>query len=111
MTVTISSNTDVKFEFANESVPPTSVTGYFWKGNDDKYVIHNYAQGTQTYAILSTTLGSTVSSNVASNNFFTSFGSFELQFDVSLNNVGGSKRSIPAPPGLANAHGYLVFGF
>jgi len=46
---------------------------------------------------------------MTTNIFFTSFGSFELQFDVSLPNVGGSKKT--TPPTFANGHGYLVFGF
>jgi hypothetical protein len=109
LTVTINSNTDVRFRFANETAPPTSITGYFWKGELDKYVVHNYGQGTQGYAILSTALGSTVSGGIATNSFFTSFGSFELQFDVSLPNIGGSRKT--TPPEFANAHGYFIFGF
>ena len=107
LTVTVTSNTDVKFEFANESVPPTSVISYFWSGNADVYNVNVWGTGNQTYAIKSTALSSTFVSSEAFNNFFTSFGSFELQFDVSPGNFGGAKRVL----GNINTHAYLVFGF
>jgi hypothetical protein len=105
-TVTVTSNTDVKFQFSNEATPPRNIVGYFYNANDDKYYISTFGLGSNGYA-KSTVLSSTVSSNQASNNFFTSFSSFQIQLDMSPANYGGAKKNVPP----VFIHAYIVFTF
>jgi hypothetical protein len=105
-TVTVTSNTDVKFQFSNEATPPRNIVGYFYNANDDKYYISTFGLGSNGYA-KSTVLSSTISSNQASNNFFTSFSSFQIQLDMSSANYGGAKKNVPP----VFIHAYIVFTF
>ena len=105
-TVTVTSNTDVKFQFSNETTPPRNIVGYFYNANDDKYYISTFGLGSNGYA-KSTVLSSTISSNQASNNFFTSFSSFQIQLDMSSANYGGAKKNVPP----VFIHAYIVFTF
>lgn len=107
LTVTLSgSNLDVKFQFSNELTPPRSIIGYFYNANDDKYFLTTFGLGSNGYA-KSTVLSSTVSSNQASNTFFTGFGSFQIQLDVTPTNYGGAKKNVPP----VFVHSYIVFLF
>jgi hypothetical protein len=105
-TVTVTSNIDVKFQFSNETTPPRSIIGYFYNANDDKYYITTLGLGSNGYA-KSTALSSTIASNQASNNFFTNFGTFEIQLDMSPANYGGAKKNVPP----VFIHAYIVFTF
>ena len=93
-TVTVTSNTDNKFQFANETAPPTNIAVYQYNANTDKYVFSTFGTGNLGYAI-STALGSTVVSNQSVNTFFSGFGSFQIQLDLTPSNLGGSKKLAP----------------
>jgi hypothetical protein len=107
VTVTLNATNNVTFEFATESTPPVSVQGYFYNANNDDYTVSTFGLGNNGYQI-GQGFTSTVSSNQASNDFFTNFsGSNELKFDLTAGNYGGVKKNIPP----VYVHAYLVFTF
>jgi hypothetical protein len=106
-TVSVTNNTDVKFQFSNETTPPTNVFAYFYNANTDKYVLTTFGTGNLGYGI-STVLGSTFASNQSINTFFTGFGSFQIQLDLTPTNLGGSRKT--SPP-TVNINCYVVFQF
>jgi hypothetical protein len=106
LTVTVTSNTDVKFQFSNETTPPKNILGYFYNANTDKYIVTNWGLGSVGYSI-STLLSSSISSSIATNSFFSSFSSYQIQLDVTPSNFGGAKKN--APPVFI--HAYVVFQF
>ena len=94
------------FEFS-ETGPPISIQAYFYNANTDKYVVSTFGLGNNGYS-LGQGFTSSVSSNQATNNFFTSFSTdSEIKLDLTSNNYGGEKRL--APP--LYIHAYIVFTF
>ena len=106
VTVALNAVNDVTFQFGSESQPPLSVTGYFYNANTDKYAVSTFGLGSNGYEI-SSALSSTISSNQATNTFFSSFSSDNLKFDLTPANYGGAKKNLPP----VFIHVYMVFTF
>ena len=106
MNITINATNDVVFDFPSETAPPTQVTAYYYNANTDKYSVSTFGLGSNGYEV-GQGFTSTITSNQATNNFFTSFSSNELKFDLTPSNYGGVKKGLPA----IFIHCYLVFSF
>ena len=106
LNVTVTSTINVSFNFSNETTPPRNVIGYFYNANADQYAVSTFGLGNNQY-VITNVLGSTITSSIATNTFFSSFGSHNLVFDLTPTNYGGSKKNLPP----VFIHAYLVFIF
>ena len=107
ITVTINATNNVTFDFPSETTPPIAVQGYFYNANSDNYTVTTFGLGNNAYQ-LGQGFTSSISSNQASNNFFSAFSTdSEIKLDLTASNYGGVKKNVPQ----VYVHCYLVFTF
>ena len=82
--------------------------GYFYNANSDNYIVSTFGLGNNAY-IKGKGFTSTVSSNEASNDFFTAFNTsgYNIEMNLAPGNYGGAKKNLPP----VFVHAYIVFTF
>jgi hypothetical protein len=107
LSITVNDVDKAQFTFANEATPPRNTIGYFYNAQSDKYTSSTFGIGS-VGNVITKTLSSTISSNKATNNFFSLFSSSYIEFDLTPSNYGGTRiASVP----IVNTHCYIIFGF
>ena len=101
----------MRFQFNTEDLPPHFIGGWFFQGADTagNYKFSTFGLGNSGF-IKATGFTDTLSTNEATNNFFTSFKTDTyLEINLTPGNLGGSRDSVP--PTFVNIHAYLQFVF
>ena len=108
MNITVNSVTNVVFDFPSETQPPTAITGYFYNAPNDTYQVSTFGLGNNGYE-LGQGFTSTITSNQATNNFFSAFSTdSEVKLDLTPGNYGGSVLFGFTPVYI---HCVLIFSF